>query len=196
MNKEIQDMLNDLPNKKFSKLSDKQLEGYERLKHLPRNEEWRKKIGAAHKGKKVSKKTLEKMSKASTGRKHSDETKEKCRQKSIGLNIGRKHSDEARKKHSEVAKKRKYSEETRKKMAEKKKNNPQINDILKQARKIANAKLKKPILCYTYPDKKFVKEYAGTIDAAKELDINKNGITYVLKKKYKQIKGYYFEYKN
>ena len=35
MDKEIQDMLNDLPNNKFSKLSDKQLEGIEKLKSDP-----------------------------------------------------------------------------------------------------------------------------------------------------------------
>ena len=35
MNKEIQDMLNDLPNKKFAKLTDNQLEGIEILKSQP-----------------------------------------------------------------------------------------------------------------------------------------------------------------
>jgi hypothetical protein len=45
MDKELQDMLNDLPNKKFAKLSDKQLEGIEALKSHPDYILFKKKAG-------------------------------------------------------------------------------------------------------------------------------------------------------
>jgi hypothetical protein len=208
MDKEIQDMLNDLPNKKFAKLSDAKLEKNENHKILmlinnPNkgkigalrgkkfSEEHKQKIGLKHKGKVVSEKTRQKLKELNKGKKLSKETIEKLRQKSIGLNVGRKHSDEARKKHSENAKNRIFTEETRKKMSEKRKGkklpeSAKINSILATS---------KPILCFSMPDMKFICEYPSIKSAAKDLKRNIHGIIKICKGKIKNPRKYTFRYK-
>ena len=191
MDKDIQDMLNDLPNKKFSKLSDKQLEGYEIQKNIPRNEQWRNKIGKAHKGKIVSESTLKKMSEVNKGKKHSDKTKEICRQKSIGLNVGRKHSQEVKDKLSKLKTGTKLSEETKRKMSEKRKGKP-ISSLTRQKSKEATSK---PILYYTYPDMKFICEFESISEASRKLNRDKGGIGKILNGTIKNPRNYTFRYK-
>jgi hypothetical protein len=70
MDKEIQDMLNDLPNKKFSKLSDNQLISIENIINLSKSDEWRKKTSETHKGKKRSKETIKKLSEKKFSEEH------------------------------------------------------------------------------------------------------------------------------
>lgn len=75
------------------------------------NEETRKKIGAAHRGKVVSEETRAKQSTASTGRRHSEEAKTKISLSSEGekhWNYGQTRSLETRRKISASLKGKKY----------------------------------------------------------------------------------------
>lgn len=76
MDKEIQDMLNDLPNKKFAKLTDKQLERFDSLSQNMKGN------NNPFSGKKHNEISLKKIGESSklrtngmTGKKHSNETK-------------------------------------------------------------------------------------------------------------------------
>jgi predicted RNA-binding Zn-ribbon protein involved in translation (DUF1610 family) len=112
MDKETQDMLNDLPNKKFAKLTDNQLAGIEVMSQKMRGEN-----NPIHKMKKNP------FSDPEFIKKNSEKAK------------NRKASDETRKKISDSAKNRKASNETRKKMSVKRKGVPKnLNHITKIAK--------------------------------------------------------------
>jgi hypothetical protein len=53
----------------------------------------------------------------------------------------------------------------------------------------------KPILCWVYGSEEFVGEYYSVSEAARQLNVAGTNIISVCKGKYKQCKGYYFEYK-
>ena len=212
MNKEIQDMLNDLPNKKFAKFSDARLEAFENHKLFmsgPNNpfrgkegnfkgktfsDEHKKKIGKAHKGKFVSEETKKLISENSKKLKHSDETKELLRQKSLGLNVGRKHTQEAKDKLSKLKKGTKLSEENKKKLSEAQKK--RTNHFNEEAIKNRREKTLKPILCYSYPDMIFICEYESITAAAFDLGRDKGGIGKILNGTIKEPRKLTFKYKN
>lgn len=52
-----------------------------------------------------------------------------------------------------------------------------------------------PVLCYDYKSGEFIKEYNSISDASRDLNLFNPNITSVCRGKYKQYKGYYFEYK-
>jgi len=96
MDKEIQDMLNDLPNKKFSKFSDAQLESFENLRINRGSENIRKKISQTLKGKSIGSKGYKLtdehkkiISKTQLGKKLKNETKEKLRIINLGKTSGK-----------------------------------------------------------------------------------------------------------
>jgi hypothetical protein len=62
--------------------------------------EWRKKIGAAHRGKTVSKQTKAKLSASAIGYRHSEDAKAKMSASRLGMQntLGHKHSEEAKQK--------------------------------------------------------------------------------------------------
>lgn len=194
MNQELQKMLDELPQKKYAKLSDNQLQGYEIQRNIPRNKEWRNKIGAANKGKFVSDVTRKKIGENSKKLKHSDETKEICRQKSIGLNVGRKHTQEAKDKLSKLKKGIKASDETKIKLSEAQKK--RTNHFSEEAIKNRRVKTLKPILCYSYPDMKFICEYESIISAATNLNRDRGGILKILNGTIKEPRKLTFKYKN
>jgi len=96
----IQQMLNDLPSKNYSKLSDKQLIKYENLSLI-------------RKGKKHSEEIKKKMSEVAKGKTYT----EQHRKKLSNSHKGKKHSEEVKKKMSEVAKGKIRSNEHRKKLS-------------------------------------------------------------------------------
>lgn len=53
----------------------------------------------------------------------------------------------------------------------------------------------KPVLCWTYDTEKYIGEYYSVAEAARQLNVAGTNIISVCKGKYKQCKGYYFEYK-
>lgn len=96
----------------------------EKIKKTLSDPEVKKKIGAPHKGKIVSKETKQKIRKARAKQVFTVETREKMSLSSKGiLNpfYGKTHSEETRQIMSKKASKRKHSEETRKKMSESRK---------------------------------------------------------------------------
>ena len=66
--------------------------------------EWRRKVGAAHCGKVVSKETREKISKAATGYRHTENAKLKMSISRLGMQntLGHKHSDATKQKMSDA----------------------------------------------------------------------------------------------
>jgi hypothetical protein len=95
MDKEIQDMLNDLPNNKFAKYSDKHLESFENLRINRGSENIRKKISQTLKGKtsgfkgfKLTEEHKKIISNTQKGKKLKDETKEKLRIINLGKTSG------------------------------------------------------------------------------------------------------------
>lgn len=66
--------------------------------------EWRRKVGAAHRGKVVSKETREKISKAATGYRHTENAKLKMSISRLGMQntLGHKHSDATKQKMSDA----------------------------------------------------------------------------------------------
>jgi hypothetical protein len=153
-----------------------------------------KELGYRHKGKIVSKETLKKMSEVNKGKKHTEETKQICRQKSIGLNVGRKRTEEQRKKISEKRKGSKASEKTRKILSESAKK--RINHFNQEA--IINRRLKtiKPILCYSFPEMKYICEYESIKSAAINLNRDRGGILKILNGTIKEPRKLTFRYKN
>ena len=194
MNEELQKMLDELPKKKYAKLSDKQLEGYEIQRNIPRNEQWRKKIGQSNKGKIISEKTRKIISENSKKLRHTNKTKEICRQKSIGLNIGRKHTQEAKDKLSKLKKGKKLSDEIKKKLSEAQKK--RINHFNEEAIKNRRAKTLKPIICYTYPEMIFFCEYESITEAPRQLKRDRGGIDKILNGTIKEPRKFTFKYKN
>lgn len=67
-----------------------------------KSEEWRKKVGAAHRGKSISSETRKKISATLTGFRHSDEAKANMSASRLGLQntLGRRHSAETKRKMS------------------------------------------------------------------------------------------------
>ena len=57
-------------------------------------------------------------------------------------------------------------------------------------------KVRKPIKVYKYPSMEFVAEFDSGKEASEVLGINASNISKVVKKKYKQTGGYYFELAN
>jgi hypothetical protein len=53
----------------------------------------------------------------------------------------------------------------------------------------------KAVLCWEYDTEKYIGEYYSVAEAARQLDVAGPNIISVCKGKYKQCKGYYFEYK-
>lgn len=98
---ELQKMLDEIPNKKFAKFSDKELERFENMKGKIFNENTRKKISTSNKGKTRSDKTKQKLSVFRSGYKHNQETKSKMSKS----HKGKKLSDETRKKLKEIRQK-------------------------------------------------------------------------------------------
>jgi hypothetical protein len=212
MDKEIQDMLNDLPNKKFAKYSDAKLEAFENhklfmsgpnnpfrgkpgnLKGKTFSEEHKKKIGEAHKNKIVSEKTKKLISENSKKLRHTDETKEICRQKSLGVNVGRKHTQEAKDKLSKLKKGTKLSDEGRKKLSEAQKK--RTNHFNEEAIKKRLEKSQRAILCYSYPEMEFICEYKSITEASIKLNRNKGGIGKILNGTIKEPRHYTFKYKD
>jgi hypothetical protein len=211
MDKEIQDMLNDLPNKKFAKYSDAKLEAFENhklfmsgpnnpfrgkpgsLKGKTFSDEHKRKIGEKHKGKIVSKETLEKMSIVNKGKKLSKETVEKMSKSMMGVNKGKKHSQETKDKLSILKKGTKLSEEGRKKLSEAQKK--RTNHFNEEAIKNRRAKTLRPILCYSVPDMVFICEYESITQASKKLNIDMGGIGKILNGTIKEPRKYFFKYK-
>ncbi len=135
MDKEIQDMLNDLPNKKFAKLSDKKLEALENNPFKKGHSDERKKI--------IGQQKL--GNKNCVNRVMSNETIDKIRNKLKG--------------------------------------------------KINIQKNTKPIICYSYPNMEFIKEFDCLSIAAKELNINKECARLTCVGKRNHTGGYTFRYK-
>lgn len=106
MDKEIQDMLNDLPNKKFSKLSDKQLESIEYIRKLNIENGHYQKNSKAALGKKRTKEQSLKLSEIRKGRKLSEEAKKNmsigAKNRKIPSTLkGKKRTDEEKLKMSQ-----------------------------------------------------------------------------------------------
>lgn len=106
MDKEIQDMLNDLPNKKFGKLSDKQLEAIEYTRNLNIKNGHYQKYSKAALGKKRTKEQKIKLSNNRKGRKLSVDAKINMSIAAKNRNIpsklkGKKRTEEEKKKISE-----------------------------------------------------------------------------------------------
>jgi len=71
-----------------------------------------------------------------------------------------------------------------------------LKGALKRAELFKTKKLKTnevPVLCYQYNTGKYIGEFCST--RAAERSLNVSNINKVLHKKYKQVGGYYFEYK-
>lgn len=83
-----------------------------------------------------------------------------------------------------------HKNQTKQKMSEKAKGRL----ITDKQRKDISKKLSIPILCYKYPSMQFYKQYSSTREANKDLGLT--GVLHVLKKRYNQCGGYFFEYKN
>lgn len=166
--KKLQSELNSITEKKFSKLSDFQLERNEKLIAINKvkSKDWIEKISNSTKGRKVKSSTIEKLKKLNTlygtkpawnkgisgtkGKPHCEETKQKIRQKSIGKIISNKQ------------------------------------------KKIVSDKLSIAIIAINIKTGK-IKEYKSTKEAKEKLGLS--GILHVLKGRTKQCGGYYFEYK-
>jgi hypothetical protein len=106
MDKEIQDMLNDLPNKKFSKLSDKQLSAIEYTRNLNIENGHYQKNSKAALGKKRTEEQKKKLSENRKGREISEEGKKNMsigakNRKVPSILIGKKRTEEEKKKISE-----------------------------------------------------------------------------------------------
>ena len=208
---ELQKSLDELSSKKLAKYSDAKLEAIENHKSFmsgPNNpfrgkpgnlkgkkfsKEHREKIGKSNKGKIVSEKTRELISQNSKKLRHTDETKEICRQKSIGLNVGRKHTQEAKDKLSKSKIGTKASEETKRKLSEAQKK--RTNHFNEEAVKNRRKKTLKPILCYSYPDMKFICEYESINEASKQLNRDRGGIGKILNGTIKEPRKLTFKYK-
>lgn len=177
MDKDIQDMLNDLPNKKFSKFSDKQLEGYENLYGLKRSEHTIQKMSAAQKNKVFTDDAKTKMSLSAKGR--------------TSFNKGKKFNDEYKKKLSDSHKGKKHLEETKKKMSESHKGKIPAN----KGKNVIRCD-SKTIICYSYPKMEFIKEFDSVSIASKELNLQKSCINLTCTGERKYTCGYTFRYKD
>lgn len=194
MDKEIQKMLDELPTKKFAKTTDAKLHQYEDFKNMKRSVEWRNKISNALKNKPKSENHKQKIIELNKNRIVSEETKQKISKSNKGKTKGYKRSEETKKKISESRKNFSHSEESKIKMRESQRKRTYHfteNAITKRIEKA-----KKPILCYSFPDKKFICEYDSIISASKKLNINRDSIRKIIKGKSKNpYCGFYFEYK-
>lgn len=163
--KQLQAELNSISEKKFSKLSDKQLAHYETFS-LPKSESHKNLISKSNKGKIHSKETIEKLKQKKTlfG------TKEPWNKGKIGYNA-KPHSEETKLKMSQSAMGKIISNKQREKLS-KIFSVPIIATNLKTGKK---------------------KEYKSTKEAKEKLGLT--GILHVLKGRTKQCGGYYFEYK-
>jgi hypothetical protein len=194
MDKEIQDMLNDLPNKKFSKLTDLKLAQYEDNKNLKRDDNWKNNISSALKNRKLSEEHIEKIVIRNKERIVSDETKQKLSKSLIGKTKGYKRSEETKKKIGESRKYVIYSEDAKKRMsnAQKKRKNHFNEEAIKKRLE----KTKRPILYYSYPDMKLIKEFESIKQASIDLKIDRAGILKHLNGTIKNPRKYTFKYKD
>jgi len=107
------------------------------------NEETKKKLSKAHKGKKRSEEHSRKIAQANKGKKHSEETKRKLSEISLNMSEetkkkmseaqkGRKVSEEHRKKIYEAFKGKKHSEETKRKLSEANKGKKMSKESIKK----------------------------------------------------------------
>jgi hypothetical protein len=67
---ELQNMLNEIAQKKFAKLSDRQLQSIENIVSLSKSDEWRNKTSKIHKGRKRSKETIKKQREKEFSKEH------------------------------------------------------------------------------------------------------------------------------
>jgi hypothetical protein len=180
MNEQLQKMLDELPQKKYAKLSDKRLEYIEISKHKIFSNETRNKISEKNKGKKLSDEHKRKLSE----KKHSEETKNKISEKKRGVIL----SEETKKKMSDKI----ISDETKKKMSDKRKG-MKFSDEHKT--RLSEKKMK-PIIMYTYPKMNFIQEFNSIYEASINLKLNRN---YICKRLLGMIKNpgdFTFKYKN
>jgi restriction endonuclease Mrr len=167
MNEQLQKMLDELPQKKYAKLSDKRLEYIEISKHKIFSNETRNKISEKNKGKKLSDEHKRKLSE----KKHSEETKNKISEKKRGVIL----SEETKKKMSDKRKGMKFSDEHKTRLSEKK---------------------MKPIIMYTYPKMNFIQEFNSIYEASINLKLNRNYICKRLLGMIKNPGDFTFKYKN
>lgn len=196
-NEELQKMLNEIPEKKFAKLSDSRLEYIEISKHKIFSEETRKKLS----NKIITEETRKKLSEINKNKKHSAVTKKKISEKKRGIilsdetkrkmseaKIGKKNSEEHNKKISQ----REITKETRKKMSENKKG---IKFSDEHKKRISEKKMKPIIMC-SYPKMDFIQEFNSIDEATINLKLNRN---YICKRLLGMIKNpgdFTFKYKN
>jgi hypothetical protein len=195
MDNEIQDMLNDLPNKKFAKLTDAKLQQYEDNKNLLRDENWKNKISGSLKNRKLSKEHVEKITQRNKEKIVSDETKKKLSLSLIGKTKGYKRSEETKKRIGESRKHVIYSEEAKKRMSDaQKKRTNHFNEIA-ISKRIESTK--KPILCYRLSDMEFLNEYDSIKSASENLNLHRDAIKKIIEGKSKKpYCGYMFKYKD
>ncbi len=176
MDKEIQDMLNDLPNKKFAKFTDKQLQGFENLYKIKRSDETKMKMSKAQKNKIFSENAKLKMSSSA--------------KKRPSNNKGNKYNAEILKKLSESHKGNKHSEITKKKMSKSHKGKIPVNKDKNVIRCDS-----KTLICYSYPNMEFIKEFDSVSIASKELNMSRSSILRHLNGGVKNPRKYTFRYK-
>lgn len=96
MNEELQKMLDELPQKKYAKLSDKQLEWYQILSYNKKgkkySEEHKNNISKSLKGKTVSEEHKKKLSISHQGKAHTEEQKQKISKSLKGKIRSKEHS--------------------------------------------------------------------------------------------------------
>lgn len=117
---------------------------------LEQIQEWNRKVGESHKGKKLSGEHKKKLSESHKGKKISEETKKKLSEAKKGENnpmYGKKFSEEYKKKLSQVHKGKTLSEETKKKLSQVHKGR-QFSEESKRKMKENNARARK-IVCIT-----------------------------------------------
>jgi hypothetical protein len=77
---ELKKALEGIDESRFAKLTDNQLAWYDSRNGLPHSDVHKKRIGLAHKGKKLSLKEVERVKNMNIGRVHSEETKDKLKE--------------------------------------------------------------------------------------------------------------------
>ena len=152
--------------KTIKKLLQWQVDNNFRVCDLERTDEWKSNISKSHIGKKLSKETIEKLREKKT----LFGTKDAWNKGKSGYKT-KPHSDETKQKMRETALGRVISSEQKKKISD---------------------KLGVPIIATNLKSGK-TKEYKSTKEAKEKLGLT--GILHVLKGRYTQCGGYYFEYK-
>jgi hypothetical protein len=137
------------------------------------SEEQRKILSEIHKGKKHTEESRRKISQNRKGIKHTEESRKKLSDSHKGKKISEEHKNKLH--AGNIGKKR--TDETRKKISDAQQNN-------------------KLIICYSYPNMNFIKEYVSISSTSRDLNIDQSSITKICTKKRISAKGYTFRYKD